>query len=247
MQALSNSVPEKLSGVSIRNMKWGTRLKRKLDELGWSIPRLAAEMGRPEDMPLIESLGKYVLNKVDNPRGTMIADIAKAVNMSETELRSGALVTTPRVPASGDFPSNARMGGPVSGFVRVPVRGKSMGGKDGALIFNTDQDMGDVLAPPILSGVPGAYAVYVEGDSMLERFRPGEVVFVHPHLPVRKDDDCVIQVSMGENEPPQGFIKRFVSRDDKRLKLLQLNPRKFLTFPSKRVISVHRIVMAGPV
>lgn len=230
-------------------MKWGTRLKSKLDELGWSIPRLAAEMGRPDDAALIESLGKYVLNKVDNPRGSMMRDIAKAIGMSETELRSGALLTTPpRVP---DYPEtflpNARIGEPVSGFARVPVRGKSMGGKDGALIFNTDQNMGDVLAPPVLMGVPDAYAVYVEGVSMLERFRPGEVVFVHPYLPVRKDDDCVVQISMGENEPPQGWIKRFVSRDDNRLKLLQLNPRKFLTFPSKRVISVHRIVMAGPV
>lgn len=230
-------------------MKWGVRLKNKLAELGWSIPRLAAEMGRPDDMSLIESLGKYVLGKVDNPRGTMIADIASAVGMTEVELRNGSLLTSgTKVPRRGEpFQHNAHIGGLVEGFTRVPLRGKGMGGRDGALIFNTDQNMGDIFAPPVLMGVPGAYAVYVEGDSMLDRFRHGEVVFVHPHMPVRKDDDCVVQIDMGEGQQPHGWIKRFVSFDDKRLKLLQLNPKKFLTFSKDRVISVHKIVMSGPV
>lgn len=206
-------------------------------------------MGRPNDTSLIEKINKYVNDKVDNPRGTIMRDIAAAIGVSENELRNGDSLTTvgKSPPKTETFPPNARIGESVSGFIRIPIRGKGMGGKDGALIFNTDQDMGDILAPPILRGVPGAYAVYVQGDSMLERYRDGEVVFVHPHWPPRKDDDVVVQISMGENEPPHGWIKRFVSWDAKRLKLLQLNPRKFITFPTDRVISVHRIVMGGPV
>jgi hypothetical protein len=34
--------------------------------------------------------------------------------------------------------------------------------------------------------------------------------------------------------------------DDKSLKLLQLNPRKVLTFPRSQVMAVHRIIMGGP-
>jgi phage repressor protein C with HTH and peptisase S24 domain len=140
---------------------------------------------------------------------------------------------------------NARIGEPVRGFTRIPIRGVGMGGKDGYLILG-DQYLGDVLAPPALSDVPDAYAVYVIGDSMLERYRHGELVYVHPYAPVRRDDDCVIQIVMAEGEPPHGFVKRFISMDDKQLKVQQLNPKKVITFPRGRVLAVHRIIMGGP-
>jgi phage repressor protein C with HTH and peptisase S24 domain len=140
---------------------------------------------------------------------------------------------------------NAIIGHQVTGFGRIPIRGKGMGGSEGVLIFS-DQNFGDILAPPALADIPDAYAVYVVGDSMLERFQHGEVVYVHPYVPVRKNDDCVIQISTGDGQPPIGYIKRFVSFDDKTLKVRQLNPPKVLTFPREKVISVHRIVMGGP-
>src|ERR1043166_8342468 len=93
MQALSISVPEKSSIGILRAMKWGTRLRNRLEELGWSLPRLASEMGRPEDAALIESLGKYVNDKVENPRGAMMRDIARAIGMSATEHRTGGTLT----------------------------------------------------------------------------------------------------------------------------------------------------------
>jgi phage repressor protein C with HTH and peptisase S24 domain len=140
---------------------------------------------------------------------------------------------------------NARLGGTVNGFVRIPIRGKGMGGKEGYLILG-DQYLGEVLAPPALADVPDAYAVYVIGDSMLERYRHGEIVYVHPYAPVRRDDDCVVQISMGDGEPPHGFVKRFLSLDDKQLRVLQLNPKKVLIFPANRVMAIHRIIMGGP-
>lgn len=141
--------------------------------------------------------------------------------------------------------TNARLGEAVGGFTRIPIRGIGMGGKEGYLILQ-DQYLGEVLAPPALVDVPDAYAVYVIGDSMLERYQHGEIVYVHPYAPVRKDDDCVVQISMGEGEPPHGFVKRFVSMDDQQLKVRQLNPKKVLTFPRGRVIAVHKILMGGP-
>lgn len=140
---------------------------------------------------------------------------------------------------------NARIGEAARGFARIPIRGVAMGGKDGYVILG-EQYLGEVLAPPALADVPDAYAVYMVGDSMLERYRHGEVCFVHPYAPVRRDDDCVIQISMGDGEPPHGFVKRFISMDGKQLKVLQLNPRKVLTWPRSKVIAVHRIIMGGP-
>lgn len=140
--------------------------------------------------------------------------------------------------------NNGRLGPPLEGFTKVPLRGQGMGGRDGALIFD-DTNMGDVLAPPKLYGVPGAYAVYVVGTSMENRFRDGEVVFVHPYQRVVKGDDCVIQVE-GPKGERMGWIKEFVSRDDTSLKVIQHNPRKTMTFPNKSIVSVHKIIMSGP-
>jgi phage repressor protein C with HTH and peptisase S24 domain len=227
-------------------MKWGTRLRNKLDVLGWSLPRLAAEMGRPDDAALIESLGKYVNGRVDNPRGLMMREIAHAIGMTESELRDGNNLTTPVPLSGGDQNSrdNARIGGAVSLTHTVPVYGQAMGGKHGEFVLNGNR-VGDILAPPSLIGVPEAYAVYIAGDSMESRYFAGEVAFVHPGLPVRKGDFVVAQIAAEEGAAPLAFVKRFLSMDDRRIRLEQLNPRKTLEFPRKRVVSVHLILMAG--
>jgi phage repressor protein C with HTH and peptisase S24 domain len=246
MQALSNSVPEILSAISMCSMKWGSRLRNKLDDLGWSLPRLASEMGRPDDAALIESLGKYVNDRVDNPRGTMMRDIAKAIGMTEFELRTGNILTTP-VPESGteqNSRDNARMAGAVSLSHKIPVYGQAMGGKHGEFVLNGNK-VADILAPTSLVSVPDAYAVYIAGDSMEDRYFAGEVAYVHPGLPVRKGDFVVAQIATEEGAAPLAFVKRFISMNDKSLRLEQLNPKKTLEFPRKRVVSVHLILMAG--
>jgi phage repressor protein C with HTH and peptisase S24 domain len=246
MQALSNSVPEFLSAISMCSMKWGTRLRHKLDERGWSLPRLAAEMGRPEDDALIESLGKYVNDRVDNPRGNMMRDIAKAIGMTETELRTGVPLTTSATDSTvaQNSRDNATVGGAVSLTKKIPAYGQAMGGKHGEFILNGNK-VADILAPASLNGVHDAYAVYIAGDSMEPRYFAGEAAFVHPGLPVRKGDFVVAQIAAEEGSPPLAYVKRFLSMDDKRLRLEQLNPRKIMEFPRKKVVSVHLILMAG--
>jgi phage repressor protein C with HTH and peptisase S24 domain len=142
---------------------------------------------------------------------------------------------------------NARIGAPIEGYTRVPIRGQGMGGKEGALIFTADDNFGEIEAPPRLHRVPDAYAVYVRGDSMLERFKHGEVVYVHPYEPYKKDDDVVIQVQATEAGVVVGYIKRFVSMDDRSLKVRQLHPKKLLTFPRNTVVAVHKVVFSGSV
>lgn len=93
--------------------------------------------------------------------------------------------------------------------------------------------------------VKEAYAVYVSGDSMSPRYEAGEAVFVNPKLPVRKGDYVVVQIAAAQGDPPHGFVKRFVSMDEKTLKLSQWNPKKSLCFARSKVVSVHRIVMGG--
>jgi phage repressor protein C with HTH and peptisase S24 domain len=153
--------------------------------------------------------------------------------------RSAASADTP-LPAP---PRNAEVAGPAQ-FHAIPAYGQAVGGKDGEFILNGNR-IADLLAPPSLQGVPDAYAVYVVGDSMEPRYFAGEAVFVNPRLPVRRGDFVVAQIAAEEGEPPHAYIKRFVAREARNLKLEQFNPKKTLEFPVGRVISVHRIIMGG--
>jgi phage repressor protein C with HTH and peptisase S24 domain len=141
-------------------------------------------------------------------------------------------------------PRNAEVGGPARFAAAIPAYGQAVGGKDGEFILNGNRIV-DILAPPSLMGVPDAYAVYVVGDSMEPRYFAGEAVFVNPRLPVRRGDFVVAQIAVEEGEPPHAYIKRFVAREARVLRLEQFNPRKTLEFPIGRVISVHRIIMGG--
>ena len=141
-------------------------------------------------------------------------------------------------------PRNAEVGGPTRFAAAIPAYGQAVGGRDGEFILNGNR-IADVLAPPSLQGVPDAYAVYVVGDSMEPRYFAGEAVFVNPRLPVRRGDFVVAQVAAEDGEPPHAYVKRFVVREARTLKLEQFNPKKSLEFPVGRVISVHRIIMGG--
>lgn len=223
-------------------MEWWQRIALELKKRDWSVSEFVTRMGYPpEDErhdPLVESVYKYIAGDVENPRGKRMTDMAHALGMTVGELRNETSSSALPLP-----PVNAQIGGPVLIEGRIPVRGQGMGGKDGALVF-ADQNMGDVLAPPMLVNVPGAYAVYVIGESMEDRFKAGEVVYVHPFLPVRKDDDCVIQIANGDGDI-LGYIKRFVSRDESTLRVRQFKPAKVLKFPVDKVVACHRIVFSG--
>jgi len=150
--------------------------------------------------------------------------------------------------------SNARIGGKVEydlSAEKIPVYGQAIGGEDGRFVLNGNK-IADLLAPPALLGIRNAYAVFVVGDSMEPRYRAGETVYVHPHMPVRRGDFVVVQLKAHPleddsetNDAPTGYVKEFVLFDDRRLKLRQFNPPRDIEFPKSEVISVHKIVLAG--
>src|SRR5437899_2555864 len=54
----------------------------------------------------------------------------------------------------------------------IPIYGQAVGGKDGEFVLSGNQ-VSEVLAPPSLSHVRDAYAVYVVGGSMEPRYFAG--------------------------------------------------------------------------
>lgn len=144
-------------------------------------------------------------------------------------------------------PANARLGAALPDpSVKIPVYGQAVGGIDGEFVMNGDR-LEDVFAPPILSSVAEAYAVYVAGESMEPRYFDGEIVFVNPIKRVRRGDFVVAQIQAEEHGPRLAYVKRFVRWNAQVLVLSQYNPEKELHFAASQVVSVHLVVMGGVV
>lgn len=213
-------------------------IRRRLGDLGLDMANVSREAGRNHAY-----LHQFLTQgKPQSLPEDVRAALAARLGVAESDLRGPG---RPRAPRQLPVP-NATLGPAIDipPGASIPVYGQAVGGPDGRFVFNGAK-IDDVLAPPMLRGVRDAYAVYVAGKSMEPRYRAGETAYVHPHLPVRQGDFVIVQIRGEEEEDPAGYVKEFVSMDDRRLKLKQLNPKKTLEFPRKRVISVHRIVLAG--
>ncbi|UWU09818.1 S24 family peptidase [Sinorhizobium medicae] len=140
---------------------------------------------------------------------------------------------------------DARVGAKVIGQgEKIPVFGQAVGGVDGEFIMNGNV-LYEVMAPPILSDVSGAYAVSVSGDSMYPRYEDGEVCFVDPSRRVRKGDYVIAQIRLEESGALLAYVKKFVRHNSSELVLEQFNPPKELRFEAHTVHSVHYIALAG--
>lgn len=128
----------------------------------------------------------------------------------------------------------------------LPVLGMAVGGEDGRYIFN-GSIIDYVVCPPSLENVAGAYAVYIDGESMYPRFKPGETAWVHPGKPARRGDDVIVQIHPpeGDDSPPWGYVKELKGWAGNRLILTQHNPAIDIEFDRQEVITIHPIVLSG--
>lgn len=169
--------------------------------------------------------------------------VAKILGLTETAL--GAPAEVANVTSLQSFPSNAKtMGKVLQSPVKVPQYGTAVGGEDGEFVLNGNS-LDDVFAPPSLSGVPGAYAVQISGDSMSPRYDDGDTVFVHPKRRPKKGDYVIAQIHIDEDAAPLAYAKKLVKHTEKELVLEQFNPPKTLSFDGGSVASVHYILRPG--
>ncbi|MGV1785753.1 MULTISPECIES: LexA family transcriptional regulator [Agrobacterium] len=158
-------------------------------------------------------------------------------------------LTPPPITPGAIVPPNATIG-PKTAVITtnkmLPVLGMAVGGEDGRYIFNGSV-IDYVVCPPSLENVAGAYAVYIDGESMYPRFKAGETVWVHPGKPARRGDDVIVQLKPIEDDgsPPWGYVKEFVGRQGNNLVLRQYNPPIEIQFDVNEVLTTHPIVLAG--
>lgn len=121
----------------------------------------------------------------------------------------------------------------------VPIMGRAAGSVVGASNL-ADEPIDYVNLPISAAKIKDIYGLWVEGTSMLEKYEPGEPIIIAPHRTVRAKDFVVVQV-MQDGEL-RALVKRYVSRDEGRIKLEQFNPRSFIEIPVEHVHAMHRIL-----
>lgn len=122
----------------------------------------------------------------------------------------------------------------------LPIIGNARGGEVG-LFLDQGEVQGMTRRSPPLEGVTDAFAVYINDDSMFPAFEPGQVAHVHPHKPVKPDNNVVVELIDGS-----AFIKRLVRRTESHVICLQWNPKKEVRYEKSKVKRLYYVVGGFP-
>lgn len=118
----------------------------------------------------------------------------------------------------------------------IPVRSAGRGGNEQEM-FLQDGPIDYIRRPPSLAHVRDAYAIYMVGESMYPRFRPGQILHVNPFKPPQPGTGVVVTLKSGAV-----LIKEFVRRGAKTLSLCQYNPAEDLAYPQNEIEALHTVV-----
>lgn len=110
----------------------------------------------------------------------------------------------------------------------LPVYAAAEGGA-GEIVVSTDP-IEMVPRPWYLGEVKDAYAVVIVGESMVPKFRPGDMAIANPKEPVLRDKDYLF---IQENHAGEfiGTVKRLIGMTATEWKVEQYNPPKTFTLP----------------
>ncbi|MEO3998065.1 helix-turn-helix transcriptional regulator [Mesorhizobium sp. CAU 1732] len=124
----------------------------------------------------------------------------------------------------------------------VPLLGFAQAGAGGFFDdagFPVGQGWEEVELPAGAS--EGAYALQVQGDSMLPLYRDGDILIVEPGARVQKGDRVVVKTSAGEV-----MAKILAGRSSKAIELVSLNPAHAdRSIPAIEIEWMARIVWAS--
>jgi phage repressor protein C with HTH and peptisase S24 domain len=204
----------------------------RVAELGLSLSELSLKVGKNHAY-FQQFIKRGVPNRLSEK---VLGQVAEILGIDERLLKETA-------PPSAEF-IRGNAGPRAAGAAFIPVYGHAVGGKDGEFLLSGNR-VSELPAPPCLTQVPDAYAIYVVGESMEPRYFAGETIYVNPRLPISRGAFVVAQISKDDAHEPHAYVKRFVSLDARRLRLEQYKPKRILEFPAAGVVAVHRIVMSS--
>jgi phage repressor protein C with HTH and peptisase S24 domain len=123
----------------------------------------------------------------------------------------------------------------------LPVLGRAQGGPQGVLMIPVEQQPVDwTYRPPQLRKVKDAFAVFAYDDSMHPMYKHGQVLWVHPHMPIKPGDGVLVV-----KQSDEALIKEFVRRSDAEIVLRQYRPREEeFSLATRDVRMLYRVIGA---
>jgi phage repressor protein C with HTH and peptisase S24 domain len=218
-----------------------------MSELGKRIE--SARKAKGMSMPgLAKAAGGLTYQTIQNleqgkSKGTKhILAIARALGVDPDWLQFGGAPSVAPTPKPAPATS-ARAPEPYpAGLERLPVYGMAACGPDGWSLWN-GEIIDTIHRPANLAGAPNAYAVYVVGSSMENRYYSGELAHIHPGKPVDIGSFVLVQLRPEPGEStPKAVLKRLAKRSATKVTLEQFNPPKKFDIALGDVLSMHRVV-----
>jgi phage repressor protein C with HTH and peptisase S24 domain len=207
-----------------------TLLEQRLAERGLTMAEASRKIGK-------ESTYLFSFLKKGKPK--KLAEDARIALARLLELPDDGALKTSAATVAHIEPSNVRTPAitkPIYGQRDVPIRGRAQGGLDGVLQLSNDV-IDWVERSPEIAGVKDAYALYVDGDSMLDFSVPhGSIVYVHPYRRPQAGRLCVLVLNSGA-----AYVKRLARVTQAKIYVEQSNPSKTLEFAAADVAALQLI------
>jgi len=163
-------------------------------------------------------------------------EIADLLPPPETAIAATGTIPIPGTALPGGDAVLAALPPATSPSDLIPVRSAGRGG-DEQEMYLQDGPIDYIRRPPSLAHVRDAYAIYMVGDSMYPRFRPGQMLHVNPFKPPQPGAGVVVTKLNGAV-----LIKEFVRHGPRTLFLRQYNPAENLSYPQAEIEALHTVV-----
>lgn len=174
-------------------------------------------------------------NPVNGISSRTLRALAPVLGVTEAWLLSG----TDLPPKVGAVPPALMPAGTLAQTRNLPVFGLASGAMTGA--YALSQEPVEYLpSPAALASVKDAYAMIVTGSSMEPRYFAGDIIWLHPHRPVRPGDHVAIQEE--RDGGVHVWVKRFDKMTDDYVIMWQYNPASEVKFARSRIAAMHRIL-----
>jgi transcriptional regulator with XRE-family HTH domain len=212
--------PELHDYAASGNLEPWQRIRAARLAKGWSQDFLARQVGVSQ--PAIVNIERGWTT-----RSRFLPRIAKVLELDLTQLDDGLaeIVADPE-------------GRAMRAEANFPVHASTDQGSAGLVVAANPTDYMPRPAP--LTQVKGAYGVFVTGTSMEPEFRPGEIVLVNPHLPVKPGEAYIFYSEVpGASRASIKWLRR---ETDDRWLVTQHNPAKDFSLARSEWRWAHRLI-----
>jgi phage repressor protein C with HTH and peptisase S24 domain len=229
----------------MKSKEIGKAIRAAREKLGMSQAALGEAVG-------IKQASVQAIEKGETARSKYLPQLARAlaikpemIGLPSYENLSPPAFAQEVYPVGGTEPILRRPGART-----LPVLGITMGGDTDydpdrpADFWMNGEVINYVARPRSLENAKDAFALYVDGTSMLPRYRAKDMVVVQKVAPT-SGDDVVIELKP-RTETDEGsnpsFLKEFVRRAGRSIIVKQYNPEKEITFDLKEIKNVFRVI-----